>query len=147
MKHLKLLKGLIIIGMLALLSITISPNAHAQFGYFGPFGPYYPGPFAYGYFPRPTPQPLPTAPYGPYRGAHVLLPSLLPTLTAPAVTPAGLSVTTLVPTAPATITVTLPATALPTLIAPTVATTVPGLATVLLLSGGISTTTLLLLGI
>jgi len=146
MKQTKLLKRLIIISTVALLSIIISPNAHAQFGY---FGPYYPGPFC-GYFPRPVAPPLSPVPY---RGAQVLLPTLLPTtLTVPAVTPAGLSVTTLVPPAPATITVTLPATAAatltPTLVAPTVATTIPGIATALLLSGGgISTTTLLLLGI
>lgn len=145
MKQTKLLKQLIIISTVALLFIIISPNAHAQFGY---FGPYYPGPF--GYFPRPVAPPLSPVPY---RGAQVLFPSLLPTtLTVPAVTPAGFSVTTLVPAAPATITVTLPATAAalltPTLVAPTVATTVPGIATALLLSGGgISTTTLLLLGI
>jgi len=130
MKRKKFLNGLIIFGILLFVFMAISPATNAQFAYFGPYGPYFTPPVNYGYAFNPFFLPPFPAPFlAPYRNAAVFTP-ILPALTttAPAVTPAGLSITTLIPPPPiGTITFILPILPLatpasiivPTLIAPT----------------------------
>jgi len=143
---------LLIFSIIVMLSGVFIQQGQAQ------FGPFYPPVFPYyGGFPAVVPPPFYGYPYGylPTRSAAVVLPSttLLATLLAPTTTTTaapiigistaitlatlgstGLSATTLV--------------ALSTTPVPTVTTTPTiGITTALLLSGGVSTTTLLLLGI
>lgn len=159
MKTKKFLNGLIIFGILLFVFMAVSPATNAQFAYFGPYGPYFTPPLTYGYAFNPFLLPPVPAPFlATYRNAAVPTTTLLPiTATAPAVTPAGLSITSLIPPAPiGTITYILPITPLatpasvivPTVVAPTViaptlinptllvapltATVVPGITTAIL---------------
>ena len=165
MKRKKILNICIIFSILLLLFSIIKPTANAQLTYFGSFGPYFTPPISYGYAFNPFLLPPAPVPFlATYRNASVFTP-VLPALTttAPSVTPAGLSITSLIPPAPVgAITIVLPITPLstlaaativapsvvaPTVIAPTVinptflttplaATSVPGLTTAILSSFG-----------
>jgi len=142
---------LLIFSMIAMLSGAFIQQGEAQ------FGPYYPPAFPYyGSFPAVAPPPF----YGylngylPTRSAAVVLPTtLLPTLLAPTTTTTaapiiGVSTAITLATLGGTGLSATALVALSTTPVPTVTTTPTiGVTTALLLSGSVSTTTLLLLGI
>jgi len=162
MKRKKFLNGLIIFAILFFVFMAISPATNAQIPYFGPYGPYFTPPLAYNYAFNPFIPAFPSPFLAPYRNAAVKTAVLPLTTTAPAVTPAGLSITSLIapppigtitfsfPIAPLATpaTVIFPSSIAPTLIAPTLiaptfinptllaaplaATVVPGLSTAIL---------------
>jgi len=152
-RRIKQAKGAILIfSIIVMLSGAFIPQGEAQ------FGPYYPAAFPYyGGFPVVAPPPFYGYSYGylPTRSAAVTLPTslLLPTLLAPTTTTTAapiIGVSTAITLATlggtglsATALVALSTTPVPTVTTtPTIGTT-----TALLLSGGVSTSTLLLLGI